>query len=73
MLTLMARKSRNCDAPPKQVSIIVDYDPSEKKTQHMELPLTANHVMCIDNLISMKRKSGRVRYLEDALALENLR
>ncbi len=57
----------------EQVDIIITYDLTGKRTQSVELPTGSVRLLSIDDLIEMKRKSGRAQDLEDAAALEKLR
>ena len=70
---LVAWNFHNPHDPLEQVDIIIAYDLSDKKTQPVEMPTTTVHVLSIDDLIAMKRRSGRAQDLEDAAALEKLR
>ena len=51
----------------------VRYDLTGKRTESVQLPAGAVRVLCIDDLIEMKRRSGRAQDLEDVTALEKLR
>jgi len=70
---LVAWNFHNPSDPLEQVDIIIAYDLSGKNTTTVELSITTVRILCIDDLISMKRKSGRAQDLEDAAALEKLR
>ena len=63
----------NPDNPVEQVDIIIAYDLTGKTTQPVELSTITVRVLSIDDLIEMKRGSGRAQDLEDAAALEKLR
>ena len=70
---LIAWNFRNPDAPLEQVDIIINYDLKGKLTQSVEMPQSTIPVLSVDDLIEMKRLSGREQDLEDAAALEKLR
>jgi len=70
---LVAWNFHNPSDPLEQVDIIIAYDLSGKNTTTVELSMTTVHILSIDDLISMKRQSGRAQDLEDAAALEKLR
>lgn len=64
---------RNPTIPLEQVDIIINYDLKGKLTNDVEMPQTTIPVLSVDDLIEMKRLSGREQDLEDAAALEKLR
>lgn len=68
---LIAWNFRNPDAPLEQVDII-NYDLKGKLTQSVEMPQSTIPVLSVDDLIEMKRLSGREQDIEDAAALEKL-
>ena len=70
---LIAWNFHNPDNPVEQVDIIIAYDLTGKTTQPVELSTITVRVLSIDDLIEMKRGSGRAQDLEDAAALEKLR
>ena len=70
---LVAWNFHNPDDPLEQVDIIIAYDLTGKRTESVQLPAGAVHILCIDDLIEMKRRSGRAQDLEDVAALERLR
>ena len=70
---LVAWNFHNPDDPLEQVDIIIAYDLNGKKTQPVNLPTGTVQVLSIDDLIDMKRSSGRPQDLEDVSALEKLR
>lgn len=70
---LVAWNFRNPDRPLEQVDIIINYDLKGKLTNDVEMPQTTIPVLSVDDLIEMKRLSGREQDLEDAAALEKLR
>ena len=70
---LVAWNFRNPDIPLEQVDIIINYDLKGKLTNDVEMPQTTIPVLSVDDLIEMKRLSGREQDLEDAAALEKLR
>lgn len=70
---LVAWNFRNHDRPLEQVDIIINYDLKGKLTNDVEMPQTTIPVLSVDDLIEMKRLSGREQDLEDAAALEKLR
>ena len=57
----MAWNFHNPDDPLEQVDIIIAYDLSGKKSQSVEMPTTTVRVLSIDDLIAMKRQSGRAQ------------
>ncbi|MCY3689430.1 MAG: hypothetical protein OXG90_10675 [Gammaproteobacteria bacterium] len=69
---LVAWNFRNPDAPLEQVDII-NYDLKGKLTQSVEMPQSTIPVLSVDDLIEMKRLSGREQDIEDAAALAKLR
>jgi hypothetical protein len=56
-----------------QVDVIVSYDLKGKKRKRLESSAGDIHVLHIDDLIRMKKQSGRPQDLEDVAALERLR
>ncbi len=70
---LVAWNFHDPDDPLRQVDIVIAYDLTGKKTHRVELPGGAVRVLSIEDLIAMKRDSGRPQDLEDAAALEKLR
>ena len=70
---LVAWNFRNPNIPLEQVDIIINYDLKGKLTNDVEMPQTTIPVLSVDDLIEMKRLSGREQDLEDAAALEKLR
>ena len=70
---LIAWNFHNPDNPVEQVDIIIAYDLTGKTTQPVELSTITVRVLSIDDLIEMKRGSGRAQDLEDVAALEKLR
>ena len=70
---LLAWNFHNPDDPSEQVDIIIGYDLATMRTERMELPGGPVEVLSVDDLIAMKRDSGRPQDLEDVRALERLR
>lgn len=70
---LVAWNFHNPGNPMEQVDIIIAYDLTGKKTQPVALPSGTVHVLSIDDLIEMKRRSERPQDAEDAAALDKLR
>ena len=70
---LVAWNFHNPDDALEQVDIVITYDLSGKRTRRVDLPDGPVQVLAIDDLIEMKRVSGRPQDLEDAGALERLR
>ena len=70
---LVAWNFHDPDDPLRQVDIVIAYDLTGKKTHGVELPGGTVRVLSIEDLIAMKRDSGRPQDLEDAAALEKLR
>ena len=56
-----------------QVDIIITYDLATMRTAQVELAGGPVDILSIDDLIAMKRDSGRPQDLEDVRALECLR
>lgn len=56
----------------QQVDIIVDFDLSLAKTTRVQTHLGSFPILALDDLIAMKKKSGRPQDLEDIKALNNL-
>ena len=59
--------------PSEQVDIIIAYDLKNKRTTSVTLPECVVPILSIDDLIDMKRSSGRPQDREDVAALEKLR
>lgn len=57
----------------EQVDIVLPYDLKGKKTSRIRVGETQLSILSIDDLIAMKRQSGRPQDLVDADALEKLR
>ena len=55
------------------MDIIITYDLTGKRTRRVNLPDGPVDILALDDLIEMKRASGRPQDLEDARALERLR
>ena len=70
---LVAWSFHNPGDPLEQVAIVIAYDLAGKRTLRVDLGSGPVQVLCIDDLIEMKRNSGRAQDLEDAAALEKLR
>ena len=70
---LVAWSFQNPGDPLEQVDIVIAYDLAGKRTLRVDLGNSTVQVLCIDDLIEMKRNSGRAQDLEDAAALEKLR
>ena len=58
--------------PLEQVDIIINYDLTGKRTTRVELASGPVRVLSIEDLIAMKRESGRPQDIEDIRALEQL-
>ena len=69
---LIAWKFHNPDDPLEQVDVIINYDLTGKRTKRVELASGPVRVLSIEDLIAMKRKSGRPQDIEDIRALEQL-
>ena len=69
---LIAWKFHNPDDPLEQVDIIINYDLTGKRTRRVELASGPVRVLSIEDLIAMKRESGRPQDIEDIRALEQL-
>ena len=70
---LVAWSFHNPGDPLEQVDIVIAYDLAGKRTLRVDLGSGPVQVLSIDDLIEMKRNSGRPQDLEDAAALEKLR
>ena len=57
----------------EQVDLVFAYDLTGKGVRRIDLPDGPVRVLALDDLIEMKRASGRPQDLEDATALERLR
>ena len=66
---LVAWNFHDPDAPLRQVDLIIAYDLAGKQTQQVELEEGAVRVLGIDDLIDMKRRSGRAQDVADVEAL----
>ena len=69
---LIAWNFHNPDDPLEQVDIVINYDLAGKHTRRVELPSGPVEVLSVEDLIAMKRASGRAQDIEDAQALERL-
>ena len=69
----MAWNFYNPEDPSEQVDLVIAYNLAGKRTITVELSDGPVQVLAIDELIDMKRASGRPQDLEDARALELLR
>jgi hypothetical protein len=58
--------------PLHQVDIIITYDLEGAKVDHFKTPLGNISVLSLNDLIEMKRASGRTQDIEDIKTLENL-
>lgn len=70
---LVAWNFYNPDDPSEQVDVLIAYDLGNRRTNQVELPDCAAPVLSIDDLIEMKRRSGRPQDAADVAALEKLR
>ena len=70
---LVAWNFYNPDDLSEQVDIIIAYDLRNKRTTPVPLSDCVVPVLSIDDLIDMKRSSGRPQDREDVAALEKLR
>ena len=70
---LVAWNFYNPEDPSEQVDLVIAYDLTGKRTTTVELAGGPVQVLAVDDLIDMKRASGRPQDLEDAEALELLR
>lgn len=70
---LVAWNFHNPDDPLEQVDIVITYDLTGKRTKRFELASAPVVVLAIEDLIAMKRASGRPQDIEDVQALERLR
>ncbi len=70
---MVAWNFHNPGDPLEQVDIVIAYDLTGKGVRRLDLPNGPVRVLAIDDLIEMKRTSGRPQDLEDAAALERLR
>ena len=70
---LVAWNFYNPGDPSEQVDIIIAYDLKNKRTTPVRLQECEVQVLAIEDLIEMKRSSGRPQDREDVAALEKLR
>lgn len=69
---LIAWHFYNPSNPLEQVDLIITYDLQDKKIESISTPVGKINVLSRNDLIAMKRKSGRPQDLEDIKALEKL-
>ena len=67
---LLAWHFHNPDAPLEQVDVLIAYDLAGKAVERVRTPSGTLAVLSAEDLIAMKRASGRRQDLEDAEALE---
>ena len=70
---LVAWNFYNPADPSEQVDIIIAYDLKNKRITPVTLPECVVPILSIEDLIDMKRSSGRPQDREDVAALEKLR
>ncbi len=70
---LIAWNFYNPQAPAEQVDILIHYDLGKRKTKTVRTAEGSIRLLNIDDLIAMKRASGREQDLRDAEALEKLK
>ncbi len=70
---LIAWNFYNPQAQAEQVDLLINYDLGEQKTKAIKTTGGSVKVLNIDDLIAMKRASGREQDLKDAQALEKLK
>lgn len=70
---LIAWNFHNPDNPAEQVDILINHDLREATAAEVKLPGGPISVLGLDDLIAMKRASGRDQDLADICALECLR
>ena len=70
---LIAWNFYNPQAPAEQVDLLINYDLAKQKTKAIKTAGGSVKVLNIDDLIAMKRASGREQDLKDVEALEKLK
>ena len=70
---LIAWNFYNPANPMEQVDIIITHDLSHMKTKTIRTTEGSVKVLSVDDLIAMKKQSGRPQDLEDVRSLERLR
>jgi len=70
---LLAWNFYNPSNPLEQVDLVVDYDLVGKRRSRVTTGDGSIYVLGLEDLIAMKRRSGRAQDLEDVSALERLR
>ena len=70
---LIAWNFYNPQAQAEQVDLLINYDLGEQKTKAIKTTGGSVKVLNIDDLIAMKRASGREQDLKDVQALEKLK
>jgi hypothetical protein len=63
----------NPDDLSEQVDIVINYDLKGKRTKTIELAGGRIRILSLNDLIDMKKQSGRPQDVEDVTALEKLR
>lgn len=69
---LVAWNFYNADDLSEQVDIVLPYDLKGRKTKRITVGNTELRVLSLNDLIEMKRESGRAQDMADAEALEKL-
>jgi hypothetical protein len=70
---LVAWNFYNPNSPDEQVDLVINYDLAKRKVKVVRTKEGPIRVLNIDDLIEMKRASGRDQDMQDILALEKLR
>ncbi len=70
---LVAWNFRNPSDPSEQLDVIINFDAKGKRAVYKRLPDTSVPLLNINDLIEMKKASGRPQDIEDIKALEKLK
>lgn len=70
---LIAWQFIDLNRPDRQIDIIINYDLTGKKTKQITTGNGKLRILSIDDLIEMKKQSGRPQDLEDIAALKQLK
>lgn len=70
---LIAWSFYNAHAPAEQADLLINYDLGKRRTKTVRTAEGTIRLLNIDDLIAMKRASGREQDLRDAEALERLK
>jgi len=70
---LIAWQFIDVNRPDRQIDIIITFDLTGKKTKNIKTGSGGIRLLSIDDLITMKKQSGRPQDLEDIASLEQLK